>query len=338
MAGPGDKFAFERSMLAMVEAAARLGIFVDTSAMMPTRRAVGPDTLIPLAECRAVLRSIFEDPRETLGIELARVVPIEKTGLWGFLLRSSPNFGEMLQRAERYIKLDFGHTTMSLDERGENLAVICHHPHPSPFGRHDQEVCFFLGQWLTWGRTLIGDEVRPDEVNMRWEGPPDRTPFDAFFGSSIKFGAQEDSLVFGRAVLDLPLPEFTPELADVFEAYAAASIRRLTPEASFIDRVQEALSAGLLTATTTETAVAERLGVTVRTLHRRLAASQSSFRHLHNELLRSRAEQLLREPRLPIAEVSYLLGYAEPSNFHRAFRRWTGVTPAQWRSRHGEAS
>lgn len=53
--------------------------------------------------------------------------------------------------------------------------------------------------------------------------------------------------------------------------------------------------------------------------------------HIRDELLRERAEALLRERRVSIGEVSYLLGYAEPSNFHRAFRRWTGFTPAEWR-------
>jgi AraC-like DNA-binding protein len=332
MVDHGKDYAYERALLAVVEAAARLGITVDLSAVALTRRAIGPDMLVPVAQFQAALRCIFSDPRETLGIDLARALSVEKSGLWGFLLRSSPNFGEMLRRAERYIKLNFHYTSMNLAERGEDVAVICRHPHPSPFSRHEQEVCFFLGQWLTWGRNLIGDEVNPNQVHLRWQGPADRAPFEAFFDPSINFGAAENSLVFGRAVLNLALPEFTPELADVFEAYAAASIRRLTPEASFIDQVQEALSAGMLTASTSETAVAECLGITVRTLHRRLAALQSSFRQLQNELLRSRAEQLLREPRLPIAEVSYLLGYAEPSNFHRAFRRWVGVTPAEWRS------
>ena len=123
----------------------------------------------------------------------------------------------------------------------------------------------------------------------------------------------------------------------MFEAYSTASIGSRVLEVSFVDQVQDVLSAAPPRASTSETAVAERLGVTVRTLHRRLAASQSSFRQLQNALLRSRAEQLLRKQRLPIAEVSYLLGYAEPSNFHRAFRRWVGITPALWRSKHCEA-
>ena len=71
--------------------------------------------------------------------------------------------------------------------------------------------------------------------------------------------------------------------------------------------------------------------MTVRTMHRHLDDAGTSFRNIRDELLRQRAEALLLERRVPIGEVSYLLGYAEPSNFHRAFRRWTGFAPAEWR-------
>ena len=72
--------------------------------------------------------------------------------------------------------------------------------------------------------------------------------------------------------------------------------------------------------------------MTVRTLRRRLAEKELSFRQLLNECRRARAENLLLDGRLSIADISLSLGYSEAANFYRAFRRWTGVTPAQWRS------
>ena len=73
---------------------------------------------------------------------------------------------------------------------------------------------------------------------------------------------------------------------------------------------------------------------TLRRAGTRPANESAALRsEIREDLLRDRAEELLREHRAPIGEVSYLLGYAEPSNFHRAFRRWSGLTPAQWRER-----
>ena len=118
-----------------------------------------------------------------------------------------------------------------------------------------------------------------------------------------------------------------------FEAYAAALIRRMTPPSGIVERVREAIADGLLTDSAKEAVIAKRLAMTVRTMHRRLVEAGTSFRAVRDEMLRQRAEELLRQGRVPIGEVSYLLGYAEPSNFHRAFRRWTGLTPAEWRER-----
>jgi AraC-like DNA-binding protein len=331
-----NAFVYERALLVLAEAAARLGIHIDLTALAPTRRNVEGGTLVPATEYQAVVRRIFADPRETLGIELAQALPIESTGLWGFLLRSSPTFGDMLQRAERYIRLNYFFTRLKLDINDTTITVFCDHPDPSPFGNREQEVCFFLGQWLIWGRNLVGDHVTAQEVRMRWQTPGNSATIEAFFGCPIRFGANEDALVLHRSVFDLPLPEHTPELTEMFGSYAAVLIRSMTPETTFIDEVREALSEGFLTEATSEEAIARRLRITVRTLHRRLAKHETSFRQLRNELMRNRAEQLLREQRLPIAEVSYLLGYTEPSAFHRAFRRWTGLTPMEWRRRAGD--
>jgi len=333
MLGSNGKYVHERALLVLVEAAARLGIRVDIDTIAPTRRSVGADRLVPAAEYQSAVHMIFADSRETLGIDLARSLPTEASGLWGFLLRSSPTYGDMLRRAERYIRVAFRYTRFVMRDQDGRVVLSCDHPDPSPFGRREQEVAFFLGQWLTWGRTLVGDAVGAEAVRMRWRGPSDATPWRAFFGCPVGFGAGDDALTFRRGVLDLSLPEHTPELAEMFGSYAAALVRRLQPETSFVDRVREALVEGLLSDAANEAAVAARLGITVRTLHRRLAEAESSFRQLRNGLLRSRAEQMLREQQLPIAEVAYLLGYSEPSTFHRAFRRWTGVAPAEWRRR-----
>lgn len=328
----GD-FVHERTLSVLVGAAQRLGIEVDISALAPTRSRSGDDVVVPTAEYGAVLRSIFNDPRETLGIELARALPVEALGLWGFLLRTSPTFGAMLQRAERYMRVFFRYTRATLASRDGEAILRCDHPEPSPFGRREQEVCFFLAQWLTLGRTLIGSEVAAEQVRMRWKGPPDPSAFEAFFGCPVCFGAGEDALVFNRHMLDLPLPEHTPELAEMFQDYAAALIERIGAEATFVERVRAVLSEGLLSGAGGELAVAQQMGMTERTLHRRLAESGLSFRRIRRDLLRTRAEKMLRDGGLPIAEIAYLLGYAEPSTFHRAFRSWTGLPPGEWRER-----
>ena len=329
----GDReFIYARATFALASAARTLGIRVDLDALAPTLlhdRAL----LLPIEEHLAVARAIFEDRRETLGIDLAQAMPLELAGLWSFLLRSSNTFGDMLRRAERYMRVVNRHREFGLEERGHQVALVCPHPDPSPYSPREQVVCVFLGHWISWGRQLTRTSFSVEHARFRWSAPRNRTPFQRFFGGRVEFGADEDALLLRREVLNLPLTEQTPELAEQFEAYACTLIRRLRPESSFVERVRETIAEGLLSGYIRETAVAQRLAVTVRTMHRHLAATGTSFRKVRDDLLRQRAQELLLERRVPIGEVSYLLGYAEPTNFHRAFRRWTGRTPAAWRDR-----
>jgi len=326
------EYIYTRAALALADAARTLGIALDLDRLAPTLREHGQVELVPADEHLAVARAIYEDPRETLGIEMAQALPLEITGLWGFLLRSSSTFGDMLRRAERYMRVVNRHAEFVLEDAGRQVSMTCPHPDPSPYGRREQVVCTLLGHWIAWGRQLTRSRIAVDEARFRWSGPRNREPFERFFEGPVRFGARQDVLLLRSDVLTLPLVESTPELGARFEAYAAALVGRMTLQSGIVDRVKEEIAEGVLVGAATEGAVAQRLAMTVRTMHRRLDEAGTSFRRIRDELLRERAEGLLRERRVPIAEVSYLLGYGEPSNFHRAFRRWTGLTPAAWRA------
>lgn len=141
-------------------------------------------------------------------------------------------------------------------------------------------------------------------------------------------------MLFSRDLAARQLPERTPELAGMLEDYAAAIIRRVDPGHSLVDRIREVLTEALLRGAGTEAEVADALGITRRTLRRRLADAGLTFRQTRQDLPRRRGERMLREGRLPIAEIWYLLGYSDPSTFDRAFRGWTGRSPASWRFEH----
>ncbi|MGE0592346.1 MAG: AraC family transcriptional regulator ligand-binding domain-containing protein [Vicinamibacterales bacterium] len=332
MAPRSRDYIYARATLALASAARTLGIALDLHQLAPSLHDHGQVELVPAHEHLAVARAIYGDPRETLGIDVARSLPLEVTGLWGFLLRSSSTFGDMLRRAERYMRVVNRYTEFVLEDDGRQASLTCPHPDPSPYGPREQVVCTLLGHWLAWGRQLTRARIAVDEACFRWSGPSHPEPFERFFEGPVRFGARHDVLRLRSDALRLPLLESTPELGASFEAYAAALVARMTPSSSLVERVKEEIAEGILIGAAMEAAVAQRLAMTVRTMHRRLEDEGTSFRRIRDALLRERAEGLLRERRVPIAEVSYLLGYGEPSNFHRAFRRWTGLTPAEWRA------
>jgi AraC-like DNA-binding protein len=140
---------------------------------------------------------------------------------------------------------------------------------------------------------------------------------------------------FPRAALALRQPHADARLRVVLERAAAAVVARLSPAGELTQRLRQALGEELRGGVPTCEQVARRLAIGVRTLNRRLQAEGTSFQQQLAELRCELARGYLDDGRLAISEVAYLLGFSEPSAFHRAFKRWTGHSPQSWRRRHG---
>ena len=135
-----------------------------------------------------------------------------------------------------------------------------------------------------------------------------------------------------KPALELPLRRRDPVLRGWLERQAAAILARLPASGDACDEVRAVLSAQATAGEMTIEAVARRLSTTPRTLQRRLARGGTSFETLRDDARRHAAELYLSGTTLTIAEVTYLLGYSEPTAFHRAFRRWHGTTPQAFRA------
>jgi AraC-like DNA-binding protein len=141
----------------------------------------------------------------------------------------------------------------------------------------------------------------------------------------------ENALILPAALLDLPCRRTDPSLLSLLDRYAAD---RLGGEraATFADRARAALSEELQAGDVTAHRLAARLKVSVRTLHRCLAAEGTSYRRLLDRLRLDIAERHLMDDRMSVGEVAFLVGFSELSAFDRAFKRWTGRTPVTFRA------
>lgn len=331
MKGAGEEKVSARSVLALHTAASTIGIELRFEDYFPDLDPDDPDGLVPLSQQVRLVQRILATSRETIGLELGTNLPFEGLGFWGFLLRSSPTFEDMLYRAERYIRIVNKYSEFFLESRDGLVAQICTHPSPSPFGPREQVVQTFLSHWLAWGRMLTGKNLAPLRAYFTWQGPRNTQPFQDFYHCPVCFGADEDALLFDKETLQTRLPDSSRHLSEDFENYAAALIRQITSEDEFLPRVCIAIEEGLATGHGQEADVADRLAMTTRTLHRKLRNQDTTFRKLRDEVLVKKAKSLLSKGNIPIAEISFLLGYSEVSTFYRAFKRWTGTVPRVWR-------
>lgn len=323
-----------RSVLALHASARIIGCDIHLQDYLPDLDIEDRDAFVPLNQQISLVHKILQQKGETIGLDLGRNLPFDGLGFWGFLLRSSLCFGDMLYRAERYIRIVNKFPEFLLEPRGSQVAQICAHPEPSPFGSREQVVQIFLSHWLAWGRLLTHKSLAPVQASFTWAGPVDKQPFHDFYLCPVHFGASEDSLLFDKATLQTGFPDSSRQLAEEFANHAAVLIRQMTTGDEFLPRVCAAIEAGLANGLGHESDVADRMALTSRTLHRKLKSHDLSFRKLRDEVLVKKATNLLEQRNIPIAEISFLLGYAEVSTFYRAFKRWTGTVPRVWREQH----
>lgn len=235
--------------------------------------------------------------------------------------------GEALQLAARFIPLMHDGITMTL-EVAPPLAVLRARVAPG-VAMIGAGVEFLFASLLSYGARSLGHATRPLRVEFAHAAPPDPAPYDAAFREA-RFGCSGNAMWLTSAALALPHCAPDRSLLQILTHHADDRLRALPVRPSFADRTR-AVIAETLHACGAEQ-VARRLAVSLRTLHRRLAEEGASHGELVDDVRRSQAMLHLRSERFSIGEIAFLLGFAHPNAFHKAFKRWTQITPAQYRA------
>jgi len=266
-----------------------------------------------------------------LGIHLAQSVDLRELGLIYYVLASSEDLDTALARLERYsaIQNEGVHIRVS---RGEGLAVSFEYVGVGRTGDR-QQIEFFVAFLLRLCRHLTGRDLAPERVRlMHWRSKlaPD---LKTFFGCPVEFGAAVDQVVFPLDLRRARLTHADPYLNGLMLSYCdeALSHRRVRA-GDWRLKVENAIAPLLPHGEATIETVAQRLGMSQRTLARRLGEEGVSFLDVLRELRLRLARQYLREPDISIAQVAWLLGYRGPSAFTHAFKRWTGKPPRRMRA------
>jgi AraC-like DNA-binding protein len=248
----------------------------------------------------------------------------------GFAFMTRATLREALHQCARYARLWADTAAWEVSEREGVVTASFTNADPGRLGARCL-VETVLAQTVHVGRLLSGVDFAPREVIFRHASPRDTRAHAAFFRSKLRFEAGRSAIVMDAAVLDTPLPKADPELAAFFERHADALMRRCARRAGLIDRLRRTLAEELPRGLPTVELAAARLAQSPRTLRRRLQEEGTTFREILDETRHELAKRYLDEERIAFGEVAFLLGFSEVSAFHRAFKRWTGETPASYR-------
>jgi len=296
---------------------AELGV-TDELLTEPDRRVSLPDALSVVE--RAVELSSGAGLTLTLGLSASAT----RYGPVGLAAMCCATLGEAITTSIRYQALST--SAIRLHVRVQDERVVLEAEQVFPLGWASVVIipALFIGLWRT-GQTFTGHELRGD-VDFSAPEPEGYLPEQAAFApGAVRFGQPCDRMVFERAYLDLPLVSADPATARAMREQCERALSELTRAASLVSRVQQALFAadgGVRSARN----LARDLGMSERTLKRRLAEQSTSYTELLDATRRARALELLGK-NASVEEMSQSLGYSDAANFTRAFRRWTGQSP-----------
>ena len=249
-------------------------------------------------------------------------------GIVGFLMGSAPDVRTALQEMSGHFRAHNPNVAITVVEE-ESFAVFGFKILQSGVESSAHILDFAMAIGLNIMQAMCGPDWHPIEMRFAHARPPDLGPY-RFFGSVLRFDEGESALVFAQQWMD-SRPRGTDPLLHMMMARRIGDIEVNYSE-DLVGQIRRMLPALLLQHTTSLATLAKRLGLGVRTLNRRLAAEGTTFVQLREEASNVTARQLLESTRMQASEIASVLGYANLSAFTRAFRRWEGVTPTQWRA------
>lgn len=190
-----------------------------------------------------------------------------------------------------------------------------------------------LATLLELGRRGTGKPIQAKLVEFS-NPMGEAAPLEAYFGCQIRFGAKGNRLTLHRRDLDLPFLSYNEELLEILTPALERTLDERSSDYSIVQAVQWVIKRCLAGSRPDMRTVARELGMSERTLQRRLTSEGTSFKQILSQVRHDMALNYLADPVLDIKEIAFLLGYEDQNSFYRTFRAWEGDTPSNWRIRH----
>jgi AraC-like DNA-binding protein len=294
-------------------------------------RATDPNARFPMLRMQKLWKlAVAASGDPCLGLVAARQFqPAMLHGL-GLAWLVSDSLLDAFGRLARYARLINSALDFRLGKQPDSIDLIAVLPETLPADFEYAATDLGIAAFLRMCQITAGHPILPRHVTLQRPQPYCLAQFGEMFGTSIVYGAPVNRLCFDRELLTRHLASANPELARINDQVVVDYLARFDRE-SIAMQVRSKIIHQLPDGIPKQEVIADTLHVSLRSLQRRLKEEDTSFKDLLEETRQQLALQYLRDTRRSIGEITYLLGFSEPSNFTRAFKRWTGKSPAQYR-------
>jgi AraC-like DNA-binding protein len=297
-------------------------------ALSPMPESIAAHSFVCLLDAGAALTA-----DDQFGLHVGERVKLGTYSVYGLILLSCRDFGQVFQQTQRFESLAHDLGVSSLVVQGDTAQYLWHSHFPQA-SRHLAESVFAgVRVFSNW---LAGMVLPAARLSFTHPAPSDTAEHQRIFGIDVVFGAPNHCAEFPAILLTLPVPNADVGLYPVLQQHAEQLLRqkmRAQADAGIVAQAGAAIAKNLSQDRARLAFVAEDLGLTQRTLQRKLSDAGTSFQQILDRTRNDLAKDYLRQRSLGLTDIAFLLGFQNQSAFNHAFKEWTGSSPGSYRDK-----
>jgi AraC-like DNA-binding protein len=312
-----------------------LGVDIDAflhSLDLDPEEVKSPDTYLPIQTYLRIqdeAACYTNDPY--FGLHMGEYAEAGSWSILGYMMMNCETLGEAFEKSARYSRIVGNLIEGDVKIRLNKIkAIFSTPPHAPKMSRHCFESTFSSSVRMM--RTLTGEDLSPREVTFTYPEPESRAEYERIFRCPVLFDQKENSFTVDMGIIRTPILFANPEMLAHFENYAREFLAEMDRQDKHTQAVTKIILANLDDESLTIKKVAREMAVSVRTLQYRLKEEGVVFTDLLTDIRQKLAKKYLRQD-YTVEDITYLLGFSEPSVFRKAFKRWSGATPREYRER-----
>jgi AraC-like DNA-binding protein len=293
-----------------------------------------PGERIEVDKIDAILRGaipLISDP--AFGLKAARCWHPSELGVLGYAWLSSSTLRTGLERAVRYSRLvgERGITEIEDTKQGLKVRFWAKRGNPAVVPVAAVFADIVMALLLDLCRMNAGSALRPVAATLHRPKPDPADAYERFFGCPVRFGIEENTFVLSAKDADRPLPSANRQLGAAFDKMLTEELARLD-KSDVVSRCRAEVIGQLPSGAGTEKDTAKQLHMSPRTLQRKLAEANTTYLQLVDDTRKDLALRYIEDSRRSFTDITFSLGFSQPSAFTRAFKRWTGLSPSDYRA------
>lgn len=290
-----------------------------------------PDSRVSYAAVLALIeRAAAALDDVSYGLRLGASYGLREGGLLGFVLLNSPTLSDAIANLQRYFRVVGDGEDLEIERSGPHVAMRFREADIALRGaRHNSE--YIAAIIVRAFREITRKRLSPVRAEFMHGRPNAKVAYNQYLGCEVRFHAEWDALIYDAKAIRLPVIGADDKLLKVLERACRQILGPVPKKRDLVNDTRKLMTERLTTGSVRIDVIARDLGMSSKTLERRLADKDETFTELLDTIRRDLAQHYLRETDFRLDQVAYLTGYSEPAALVRAFKRWTGTTPMQYR-------